>query len=211
MNKKPKIAVIGGTGKAGRYLVKELLREGFPLKLLLRHPENFKVENPLLQVVPGDARDYETVRTLTEGCAAIISAVGFRAGEAPIFSITTANVLRALQETGSTRYISLTGLNVDTPFDQKTGPTQAGTEYMKANFPKTTADKQVEYQKLVESQADWTLVRLPWIQLTEVEEDVKVSLEDCPAEAVSASALARFLVAQLTDDRYMRQAPFVAN
>ncbi len=211
MNKKSKIAVIGGTGKAGQYLVKELLRQEFPIKLLLRNPENFQVENPLIEVVKGDARDYEAVRTLTEGCEAVISAVGFRAGEIPIFSIATGNILRAMQEWGITRYISLTGLNVDTPFDQKSGQTQAGTEYMKANFLKTTVDKQVEYQKLVESEADWTLVRLPWIQLTEVEEDVKVSLEDCPGEAVSASALARFLVAQLTDDAYAGQAPYVAN
>ena len=211
MNQKPKIAVIGGTGKAGQYLVEELLHQEFPVKLLLRNPENSSLENPLIQVVQGDARDYEAVRKLTEDCQAVISAVGFRAGEDPIFSIATKNVLRAMQEWGARRYISLTGLNVDTPADQKTGPTQAGTEYMKTNFPKTTADKQVEYQKLVESQADWTLVRLPWIQLTEVREDVKVSLEDCPGEAVSASALARFLVAQLTDEAYLRQVPFVAN
>ncbi len=211
MNRKPKIALIGGTGKSGKYLVEELLRQEFSLRLLLRNPENFQVDNPLIEVVSGDARDYEAVRTLTEGCEAIISAVGFRAGEEPIFSLATENVLRAMQEWGVTRYISLTGLNVDTPFDHKTAPTQAGTEYMKANYPKTTADKQAEYQTLVDSQADWTLVRLPWIQLTEVGEDVKVSLEDCPGEAVSASALARFLVAQLSDDTYVRQAPFVAS
>lgn len=97
MNRKPKIAVIGGTGKAGQYLVRELLRQDFPLKLLLRNPENFQVENPLIEVVPGDARDYEAVRTLTESCEAVISAVGFRAGEEPIFSLATENVLRAMQ------------------------------------------------------------------------------------------------------------------
>ncbi|WP_373515724.1 NAD(P)-dependent oxidoreductase [Persicitalea sp.] len=211
MNQKAKIAVIGGTGKAGKYLVKELLRQDFPLKLLLRNPGDFSFENPDIEVIQGDARDYETVRTLKEGCGAVVSAVGFRAGKEPIFSIATGNVLRAMQEWNITRYISLTGLNVDTPFDQKTGATQAGTEYMRANYPKTTADKQVEYQKLTESDAAWVLVRLPWIQLTEAEEDVKVSLEDCPGEAVSASALARFVVAQLTNDTYVRQAPFVAN
>ena len=168
MNEKQKVAVIGGTGKAGQYLVKELLRQQFPLKVLLRYRGSFQVENPLIQVVEGDARDYEAVRILVEGCTAVISAVGFRAGEAPIFSIATENVLRAIQERGVRRYISLTGLNVDTPFDQKTGPTQAGTQYMKDNFPLTTADKQVEYQKLVDSEADWTLVRLPLIQLTKV-------------------------------------------
>lgn len=211
MKTNPRIAILGGTGKAGSYLVKELLQQGFPLRLLLRNPADFTLENSLIQVVQGDARDYEAVRALTEGCEAVISSVGFRSGEAPIFSQATQNILRAILECGVTRYISLTGLNVDTPYDRKTRATQAGTEYMKNNFPLTTTDKQTEYQLLTESTVDWTLVRLPWIHLTDSAEEVLVSLEDCPGEGVSAGALARFLVAQLSDKSYIRQAPFVAN
>lgn len=211
MEQKIRIAILGGTGKAGTYLVKELLHQGFSLKLLLRNPENFQLQNPLIQVVQGDARDYESVRAVTENCQAIISAVGYRAGEPPIFSQATQNVLRSMEEWKISRYIALTGLNVDTPFDRKTRLTQAGTEYMKQHFPLTTTDKQVEYQLLTESTVEWTLVRLPWIHLTDSDEDVRTSLEDCPGEGVSAGALARFVAAQLSDKSYLRQAPFVAN
>ena len=34
-----KVAVIGGSGKAGNYLVKELLNRGFQVKALLRRPD----------------------------------------------------------------------------------------------------------------------------------------------------------------------------
>ena len=211
MEQKIKIAILGGTGKAGTYLVKELLDQGFSLRLLLRNPENFRLQNPLIQVVQGDARNYDSVRAVTQGCQAVISAVGYREGEPPIFSQATQNVLRAMEAWKIARYLSLTGLNVDTPFDQKKPKVQAATEWMKVNYPKTTTDKQVEYQQLTESTVDWTLVRLPWIHLTDNDEDVSTSLEDCPGEGVSAGALARFLVAQLFDETYLRKAPFVFN
>ncbi|GHB68083.1 NAD(P)-dependent oxidoreductase [Persicitalea jodogahamensis] len=210
MKQKPKVAVIGGTGKAGKYLVKELLRQNFPFKLLLRNPDNFSIETTLAELVAGDARNYEAVRTLLEDCQAVISTLGQPAGQPAIFSQATENVLRAMEGTITTRFIVITGAPVDAPGDRKGEWAQTATDWMKANYPETTNDKQVEYQKLTESQVAWTLVRLPWIELTEVEQDVKVSLEDCPGETVSASALARFLVAQLTDDTYVRQAPFVA-
>jgi putative NADH-flavin reductase len=211
LEQKIKIAVIGGTGKAGNYLVKELLRQGFRLKLLLRNPENFHMDSPLIELVSGDARNYEAIQILLEGCGAVVSAVGYREGEPVIFSQATQHVLRAMEEWGISRYLSLTGLNVDTPSDQKNPKVQAATEWMKTNYPKTTVDKQIEYQLLTESAVGWTLVRLPWIHLTDSQEDVTVNLVDCPGDGVSAGALARFIAMQLSDKTYLRQAPFVYN
>jgi nucleoside-diphosphate-sugar epimerase len=80
-----KIAVIGGTGKAGRYLVEELLRRGYSLRLLLRDPSSYLNPDPLVEIIPGDARRYETVKALAEGCEAIVSALGQPAGQPSIF------------------------------------------------------------------------------------------------------------------------------
>ena len=82
---------------------------------------------------------------------------------------------------------------------------------MKTHYPDTTADKQEEYALLAGSQARWTLVRLPRIELTNERSELSISLEDCPGEMVSAKSLAHFLVEQLTSDQYVGQAPFVAN
>ena len=40
MNTINKVAVLGGGGRTGNYLVSQLLQEGFSVKLLLRNPEN---------------------------------------------------------------------------------------------------------------------------------------------------------------------------
>lgn len=211
MNNNIKIAILGGTGKAGHYLVKELLRRGYSLRLLLRNPAKYPNPSQFIELIVGDARQYKAVRAVTEGCQAVISTLGQPAGEPSIFSEATQNVLRAMEQWEIKRYILTTGLNVDTPTDHKSGRVQAATDWMKTNYPETTLDKQREYELLMESPIDWTLVRLPLIQLTDEPIETLVNLGDCPGEQVSATSLARFLTAQLTETTYVRQALFLAN
>jgi putative NADH-flavin reductase len=206
-----KIAVIGGTGKSGKYLVQRLLSQAFHLMILVRNPERCQIKSPLIEIIQGDARNFEAVRSLIEGCQAVISTLGQPKGEGPIFSQATAHVIRSMNEYGIKRYILITGLNVDTAFDKKSAKTAFATEWMKNNYPLTTADKQREYELLSESDIDWTLVRLPLIELTEKKSEWKASLEDCPGEKISATDLADFLIGQLFDDGYIRKAPFIAN
>ena len=73
MKEQLKLAILGGTGKSGKYLVKELLTRGYCLKLLLRNPENLRLKRPGIEIVKGDARNYEAVLSLVQGCQAVIS------------------------------------------------------------------------------------------------------------------------------------------
>jgi putative NADH-flavin reductase len=143
-----KVAVIGGTGKSGKYLVQRLLSQALPLKMLVRNPETCQIKSPLVEIIPGNVRNVEDVRSVTEGCQAVISALGQPKGEEPIFSEATTNVIRSMNECGIKRYILITGLNVDTASDKKNPKTAFATEWMKNNYPKTTADKQREFELL---------------------------------------------------------------
>ncbi|QMU27252.1 NAD(P)-dependent oxidoreductase [Adhaeribacter radiodurans] len=213
MKSKIKIAVLGGTGKAGKYLVNQLLAQGIPFKALVRNPEKFNIVNPLIEVVPGDVQDYESIYTLVAGCQAVISTLGL--GQPPseptLFSQATTHLLRAMQAHQIKRYILITGLNVNTPFDKKGTKTQYATDWMYTHYPKSTQDKQLEYTILSASNLNWTLVRLPLIEQTDERREIKVSMEDCPGDKISATDLACFLIEQLNSDTYLRQAPFIAN
>lgn len=208
-----KIAVIGGTGKSGKYLVNQLLNQGFNIKLLVRNLDHFQIQSPLIEVIQGSISNYGAVFQLVEGCQAVVSTLGLGQpnSETSIFSQSTKNVLRAMEAWNVRRYMVITGLNVDTPFDQKSPKTKFATDWMKTNYPLTTADKQLEYSVLVDSDLDWTLVRLPLIEQTEEKRGVLVSVEDCLGDKISATDLAIFLIEQLTDRTYVRQAPFLAN
>ncbi|MNV00577.1 NmrA-like family protein [compost metagenome] len=206
-----KIAVIGGTGKSGTYLVQELLNRRIPIKLLLRPTSPFETTNPLVDIVRGDARNIQSVSLLLEGCDAVISTLSQPVGEESIFSDATRNILQAMKEKGISRYIVVAGLNVDAIGDHKNEKVRFATDWMYQNYPKTTKDRQVEYELLSGSEVDWTLVRLPMIIQTEKRFPMQVSLTDCPGENISATDLAHFLVDQLSNEEYVQKSPFIAN
>lgn len=211
MNRFNKIAVIGGTGKAGKYLVSELLKRRIPIHLLVRITSHVKLTDPLVETVIGDARDYPSVLELLDGCDAVISTLGQPQGESSIFSDAAKNILRAMEETGVKRYLVIAGLNVDAPGDRKSEQVRFSTDWMYHNYPETTKDRQVEFDLLRNSSVDWTMVRLPMIIQTEEHFPVAVSLTDCPGDRISAADLAHFLVDQLISEEYVRKSPFIAN
>ena len=110
--------------------------------MIVRNPDTAQISSPLLEIVQGDARNAEAVRSLIEGCRAVISTLGQPKGEEPIFSQATTHVIRAMKEFGINRYILITGLNVDAALDKKNPKTLFATEWMKNNYPHTTADVQ---------------------------------------------------------------------
>ncbi|MDR7128266.1 putative NADH-flavin reductase [Algoriphagus sp. 4150] len=213
MNTNKKIAVIGGTGKSGKFLVKELVKSGFQIKMLVRNPDRAPASNPQIEVVLGDVLNQTVVNKLLEDCEAVISALGW--GVPPskntISSEGTGNVLQQMKLHQIKRYVVVTGINVDAQGDKKGATTKAATEWMYANYPDSTIDRQFEYKLLKESQVDWTLVRLPLIVMDEENKPINVSLEDCLGDQISATSLAHFLIDQLSDRRFIKQAPFIAN
>lgn len=211
--KNNKIALIGATGKAGKYLLKELIKQDFQLKLLVRNPEKIQIQNSLVQVIKGNVNSYDDVKKLLEGCDAVISMLGLGLpnSEKNIFSTSTQNILKAMADFKIDRYMVITGLNVDTPYDQKDVKTKMGTDWMKANFPETTADKQKEFEILSASNVDWTLVRLPLIEQTDDTSSVEVNLKNCVGDKISATNLALFLIEELESKSYIKKAPFLSN
>lgn len=206
-----KIALLGATGKAGKYLVNQLLENGYSVKALIRDPKNYALTHPLLEIVEGDIKEFETAVDLLTGCDVVISAIGQIKGETLISSLATANIIMVMDRLNIKRYILLTGSNLDIPGDQKSQRSQEGAAWMRNTFPVEVADKQRTYDILSSTSLDWTLVRLPWIEQTDERRGLSIDLLDSPGERISTTDLADFLIQQITDTRYIRQVPFVAS
>jgi putative NADH-flavin reductase len=206
-----KIAVFGGGGRTGKYLITQLIEKGYSLKVLLRHPETFEITSPLIQIVRGDAVDFTIVKSLIDGCQAVISTIGQRPGEPLVAEQATRNILKAMAHHGVKRYILVAGVNIDTPFDSKGPDTITATNWMKANFPIIQEDRQKAYTLLVKSDVNWTLVRVPFINFSNGTGDVNVSLDDCMGDKIDAGNIAAFLIKQLSEVTYYNTAPFICN
>lgn len=210
--KKPeKVAVIGGTGRAGKYLVKELIRQGYSIKMLARDPAKITLRSPLIEVVTGNARDYSAINQLLAGCDAVISALGPSKSEPDTCSITVGNILRVMQEKKINRYLEVAGLGIDAAEDHKGLQTRLVVSIIKFFFPAVVNDRQKVYKLLSDSQINWTIVRCPMIEQTDLKRTMKISLNDSPGRKVSATDLASFLIDQLSGSQYVGKCPFVAS
>lgn len=206
-----KAAVLGGGGRTGKYLVNQLLEQGFSLKVLLRNPDNFEIQNSNIEIIKGDALDFEIIKLLLNDCQAVISTIGQRKDEPLVASAFTKNVLKAMKEYNIDRYVLLAGLNIDTPFDKKSQKTTMATDWMKANFPIIQEDRQKAYSLLEESDVNWTQVRVPFIEFSDNSSEIAVSIEDCLGDKISAFDIAVFMAKEMTESKYKRQSPFISN
>jgi len=205
------VALIGATGKAGKYILQQLLTSGYAVKALIRQPELFTFSHPLLQILPGDVKDAGTVDLLISDCSAVISTLGQKPGEPPVSVLAAGHIISAMNNNGVNRYLFLSGLNLDVPGDQKSDANQAKSAWMKQNYPEAVADKQAAYSLLAKSNIDYTMIRLPLIEQTDERRTLVVDLHDCPGDVISTADLAEFIVKHIDDEQYVRQALFVAS
>jgi len=205
-----KVAVLGGGGRTGKYLVNQLLENGFSVKLLLRNPDDFTIQNSKIEIIKGDAINEESINLLLKDCQAVLSTIGQRPGEPMVASQATKNVLNAMKRNNIKRYVLLAGLNIDTPFDKKGPKTIMATDWMKTNFPEIQKDRQLTYDLLVDCKIDWTQVRVPLIVFSDDSSEISVNLEDCLGEKISALDISKFMVKEMIESAYIRQSPFIS-
>ncbi|MFD1601444.1 NAD(P)-dependent oxidoreductase [Flavobacterium artemisiae] len=211
MKNKLKIAVLGGGGKTGNYLVNQLLKEGFSIKLLLRNPKKFEIQNDKIEIIKGDALHFDNIKALLKDCDAVLSTIGQRKDEPLVASEVTKHVLKAMNECKIERYVLLAGLNIDTPFDKKSPKTVMATDWMKSTFPLIQEDRQKAYKLLEESDVNWTQVRVPFIDFTDNSSEIAVNLEDCLGDKITALDISKFMIKEMIESKYSRQSPFISN
>ena len=179
--------------------------------LLLRHPDAFSLRDNRLTILQGDARDEGAIGDLLTGSSALLSTLGHPKGEPlPITSAVTKGIITAMQAAGLAKYVVVSSL-FDTGDEPLDGPTRQAADYMQQHFPALMNDRRVEYQLLRDSRLDWTYVRVPRIVPDAPATGYVVQFAQLPGQQVAGVDLARFLLAQLDDPSYSRQALFVAS
>jgi len=72
-----RVAIIGGTGFVGSYIVDELLRQGHDVSLLVRHGSEHKVRpSDSIRIVAGSIDSTPSITDVLAGCDAVIYCVG---------------------------------------------------------------------------------------------------------------------------------------
>ncbi len=110
-----KILVVGGTGMLGRPVVKQLLADGFTLRLLTTHPDKAKrLFGDRVEYAAGDVGNIDSLKTALAGCEAVY--VNLKGGPTKADYIRieqegAKNIYVAAKETGIRKIVQIGGAN----------------------------------------------------------------------------------------------------
>lgn len=206
-----RLAVLGASGRSGRPLVEQALAAGHTVRVLVRDPGRLGPLARQVTVVQGDAGDPAALAELVAGTDAVLSVLGSVKGSPnDLFTRSTEALLTAMQTAGVGRLIVLGGAAVRTPQDRLTlgGRLAALVTYLM--IPAQVRDAYKQLGVLGASTLDWTVLRAP--QLTEDPATGHFRVGYLPrslTDRISRADVAAALLEQLTDRRWLRQAPVV--
>jgi putative NADH-flavin reductase len=109
-----RVLILGATGGTGRQLVEQALERGYIVTALARDPSALRIEHPRLTVARGNVLDYPSVEAAVRGQDAVLSALGHKRFFYPtrILSEGTRNVLHAMETHRVQRFVCETALGI---------------------------------------------------------------------------------------------------
>lgn len=207
-----KIAIIGGTGKVGRYIANEALQKGYQVRMLVRNPERLVLKDDRIEVVQGDIQNIENIRTLLTDCQIVINTFGQPIKDIPLYSSITEKILEVMKELKINRYIGVTGASLNIHGDKREFSSKVIAMLFKIFYSKAMKDKQKEWSILNKNiLIEWTLIRLPMVVDSSEIGYVKENLTDMPGMKITNRDIATFIINQIKNQKYVHKVPFISN
>ncbi len=207
-----KIALIGGTGKVGRYIASRALENGYQVRMLVRNPERITLVDDRLEIMEGNIQNLEDIRKLLKNCQIVINTFGQPLKEKPIYSSVTENILGVMADLQIDRYIGVTGGSLTIYGDKKSISNRVGAKLFEIFFSNMMVDKKKEWQILNDNKLiKWTLIRLPFIVDGIEIGFIKENLTDMPGTKITNRDIATFIINQIENLKYVQKAPFISN
>jgi putative NADH-flavin reductase len=211
------IALFGATGKTGKILLKKLLEHDFKVKALVRSPEKLSVSSPNLVVIKGDVLVATDVLEAVRDTDAVISVIGHVRNCPPdLQSQTIKYILSAMKRTGIKRLINLTGGGVKVAGDNPRLPDRILAFAMKNLLGKAIRNRFIDgenhVQLIKQSDADWTVVRSPFIHSRPAKGIVNVGCVGCiKGYSITTDDLTDFIIKILEKNSNIREFPYVTS
>lgn len=212
MDKSYKIAIIGGTGKVGRYLASRALENGYEVRMLVRNPAKVSFRDERIEIVEGNVQNLEDIQKLLIGCQIVINSFGQPIREKPIYSIVTEMILEVMADLHIDRYIGVTGGSLTIDGDTKSFMNRVGAKMFEWIYSIMMTDKKREWQILSSNTLiKWTLIRLPFIVDGAEKGLIKENLLEMPGITITNQDIATFIINQVKSLEYVQKSPFISN
>lgn len=204
-----RLVIFGATGGSGSELLRQALEAGHEVTAFARRPAALKVTRPDLRVLQGDALDPRAVSEAVAGQNAVLYAIGTnRRSPVTVCSESTRHILAAMREHGVRRFVCLSAYGAS-----ETRDAALYSKVLRALIRRRVEDKDRQEALVRESGLEWVLVRPPLLTNGPRRGRYRVGM-DLPIKlfsSVSRADVAAFMLRQLEDDTYLRQAPTITN
>ncbi len=206
------LVVLGSTGRIGRLVVDEAAQRGWDVRAAIR-PGTTDRRRPHVAPWPTDLEDPAAIDGLVSGADAVIGALGPRtntAGEVPRFRDTARRLVASMERRRVGRLVLLSGAGVVGPDDERGLFDRLMLRLVRTATRHVVAAKQAEKDVVAASNLGWTALRPPFV--TDGPRTGRWTLA-APAPGVGARISradgAAALVAQVTDESWIGQSPFL--
>ena len=206
------IVIFGASGRLGRKIVERALTAGHRVRAFVRTPAKFTLQHPYLTLFKGDSMDAGAVRSAIADQQAVISALGPERPAIPeMMEISARNIVAAMKEHGIFRLVSTTGAGVWQPQDQPKSIDYLMAILLTLFAKEMLRDSFANVDVIKASRLDWTIVRFP--RLTEGARTGNYRVGYINKESsshFSRADAAEFILKELTEKKWVRQAPLVS-
>jgi putative NADH-flavin reductase len=204
-----RLLVFGASGKTGHELVRQAIDGGHTVTAFVRTPEKLKITGPSVRVVRGNVADSATVSGAIPGHDAVVSALGVSTPlkhDADVIS-GIQNIIGAMEEHGIGRLIYLSFIGVR----ESRAAVGFVLRYI-APIPlrHEIADHEMKESMITSSRLAWTIVRAPKLMNGPATgryrsgDDIRTWK---PVPMLSRSNVARFVLRELVEPRYVHRSP----
>jgi putative NADH-flavin reductase len=204
------VAVFGATSPVGRSVVVKLIEQNHTVTAFEDEANPF-TNHPSIRVVQGDLRNVADVARALEGADAVISTLsggegGIEAADASV----THTILTEMEKHGIWRVVCLSSSATIMEEDNLNFINRWICRMYYLQSPYGVGNEKDHIRFLQSSKANWTVVHTPVIRQGGKKGDWKLASDSpYPWQRVHVDDVAAALISQLSDDRYLNQAPFI--
>ena len=212
-----KVVIFGTTGFSGKAILKETLSQQHQVTVLVRNKSAIQIQDKNLKIVEGNVMDKYTVAEVLKNSDAVIHCLGVGGkgnGKLTTFiSDATKIIVEEMEKQQIKRLIAMSNVGAGNSISfQPWIFTKIILPYFMKWLKVLIDDKNRMEPIIMNSELDWTIVRCPNIVDKTPKGNVHATLDGKGLKlAVTLGDMAEFIVQQLINASYSKQAPSISN
>ena len=196
-----RVTVIGGHGRTGLELVKQLVAAKHDVVATIRNPEHEQALTELgakARLVDLETAPADSIAEAFKGSDAVIFAAGSSEGQTSAFDrLGTLRTLRAAEKAGVKHYVSISAFGASTGLS-----TRSMSEEMKDYY----RQKRSAAQHIVKSRLDWTIIEPAELTDDGASGQVRIALTAIKSVPIARADVAAVTIAALDDPKSVGKA-----